>query len=157
MQKLILRWTINAIALWVAISFVPGIHSEGNLQAILRLFSGTAVSQAEINAAATGLVAVFALALIFGLVNALVRPIITFLTCPLIVLTLGLGTLLVNALMFWLTSVVSTFLGDQLGYSIGFTVDGFWPAFFGALVVSIVSVVLSLFLKDPLEGRRRKK
>ena len=157
MQKLILRLVINAIALWIAISFVPGIHSEGSLSAILQLFSGAPLTQTEINAAAAGLMAVFALAFIFGLVNALVRPIITFLTCPLIVLTLGLGTLLVNALMFWLTSVVSTFVGDQLGYTIGFTVDGFWPAFFGALVVSLVSIGLSLFLKDPLEGRRRRR
>jgi putative membrane protein len=156
MTKLILRWTINAIALWVAISFVPGIHSPGSLSAILELFSGSP-AQAEINAAATGLIVVFALALIFGLVNALVRPLITFLTCPLIILTLGLGTLLVNALMFWLTSVISTAIEHNFGYPIGFTVDGFWPAFFGALVISIVSVVLSLFVKDAREWRRSKQ
>ena len=131
MQKLILRWAINAVALWVAITFVPGVHAERSWWTIM------------------------ALALVFGLVNALVRPLITFLTCPLIVLTLGLGTLLVNTLMFWLTSVLSTFVGQQFGYPIGFTVEGFWPAFFGALVVSLVSIVLSLLLKDPLEGRRR--
>lgn len=154
-MRLLLRWTINAIALWVAISFVPGIHSPGSIGAILELFSGTP-SQAAVNAAAAGLLTVFGLAFIFGLVNALVRPLITFLTCPLIILTLGLGTLVVNALMFWLTSAISQTIETNFGYPIGFTVDGFWAAFFGALVVSVVSVVLSLFVKDKREWRRKK-
>ena len=99
MNKLLLRWLINAIALWVAVTFVPGIHAEG------------------------GWLAFLALAVVFGLVNALVRPLINFLTCPLIILTLGLGTLLINTLLFWL----SGWIGSQFG--IGFTVDGFWSAF----------------------------
>ena len=155
-MRLILRWTINAIALWVAISFVPGIHSPGSLGAIMDLFTGT-FSQAEVNAAATGLITVFALAFIFGFVNALVRPLITFLTCPLIILTLGLGTLVVNALMFWLTSGISQYIETKFNYPIGFTVDGFWPAFWGALVISVVSVVLSVFVRDAREWRRRNR
>ncbi|MBI4771413.1 MAG: phage holin family protein, partial [Chloroflexi bacterium] len=122
MQRLILRWIINAIALWVAIRFVPGIHMQASWLAILGL------------------------AFIFGLVNALLRPLLKLLTCPLLILTLGLGTLLINTLLFWLSGLI----GNQFG--IGFTVDGFWPAFLGALVVSVVSVVLTLLVKDELEG-----
>lgn len=126
MQKLILRLLINAIALWVAITFVPGIHAPQNWLAILGL------------------------ALIFGLVNALFRPLLKFLTCPLILLTLGLFTLLINTGLFWLTGVVGGY------FNVGFTVDGFWPAFWGALIVSLVSLALTLLVKDELEGRRRR-
>jgi putative membrane protein len=82
------------------------------------------------------------LGLIFGLLNALVRPVLKFLTCPLIVLTLGLFTLVINTLLFWLTGVIG------LNFGIGFTVDGFWPAFLGGLIVSIVSVILTAVLRD---------
>jgi len=126
MTKLILRWAINAIALWVAITYVPGIHAQGGWPALLGL------------------------ALIFGLVNALLRPLLEILTCPLLILTLGVGVLLINALLFWLTGLI----GQQFG--IGFTVDGFWPAFFGALVVSVVSIVLSLLIRDGVRPRRQR-
>jgi putative membrane protein len=132
MTKLILRWAINAVALWAAITFVPGIEETR-----------------------TGWLPIVLLALIFGLVNALLRPLLELLTCPLIILTLGLGTLLINTLLFWLTGLIGQYFG------IGFTVppgwDGFWAAFLGALVVSVVSVVLTLLLKDELRGRRRPR
>jgi putative membrane protein len=131
MTKLILRWAINAVALWVAVTWVPGISGPKDW------------------------VSIFGLALLFGLINALLRPLLTLLTCPLIILTLGLGTLLINTFLFWLTSIISQSLSTQFNLSIGFTVDGFWPAFFGALVVSVVSVVLSLFIRDDGEERRR--
>jgi putative membrane protein len=127
MSKLIIRWVINAIALWVAITFVPGIRAEPSWAGI------------------------FALALIFGLVNALLQPLLTILTCPLIILTLGVGTLLINTLLFWLSGLI----GNQFG--VGFTVDGFWPAFFGALVTTLVSLLLTLFVKNELEGKRPEK
>ncbi|MBP7693285.1 MAG: phage holin family protein [Anaerolineales bacterium] len=133
MSKLILRWAINAVALWAAVTLVPGIAGPKDWMSILGL------------------------AVVFGLINALVRPLITLLTCPLIILTLGLGTLLINTLLFWLTSVVAQALSAQFGLAIGFTVDGFWPAFFGALVVSIVSVVLSVLIRDDGEERRRQR
>ena len=79
------------------------------------------------------------MALIFGLVNAIIRPLLMVVSCPLIILTLGLGTLLINTAMFWLAGVI----GTQFG--VGFTVNGFVGAFLGALVVSVVSFVLSLF------------
>ena len=122
MTKFILRWIINAIAIFLAIKFVPGIHLNS-------LFS------------------IIWLALIFGLVNAFLRPLLKLLTCPLIILTLGLFTLLINAFLFWLTGQIGQAFGIAL------TFDGFWPIFLGALVISIVSIILSLILKDELKGR----
>jgi len=128
MTKLILRWAINAVALWVAVTYVPGI-----------------------NETQTGWLPIIGLALIFGLINALLRPLLELLTCPLIVLTLGLGTLLINTLLFWLTGLIGGYFG------FGFTVQDFWAAFFGALVVSVISVVLTLLLKDELGSRSRQR
>ena len=116
-MKLILRVLINALALGAAAYLVPGIRA-GNVTSVLLT------------------------ALVFGLVNALVRPVLKLLSCPLLVLTLGLFTFVLNALMLMLTA----WLGRQLG--IDFRVDGFVPAFVGALVVSVISVVLSWVLID---------
>lgn len=123
MTKFILRWAINAVAIWLAIRFVPGIHLQ------------------------SGWVSVIWLALIFGLVNALLGPLLKLLTCPLIILTLGLFTLLINTFLFWLTGQIGQFFG------IGVTMDGFWPAFLGGVVITVVSVVLTLILKDEMRSR----
>jgi putative membrane protein len=130
MTRLILRWVINAIAIWAAISLLEG--------------RGIDVQQG-------GWGPILALAVIFGLLNALVRPVIELLTCPLIILTLGLGTLLINTLLFWLTGLI----GAQ--FDLGFSVDGFWPAFLGALIVSVVSFALTMLLHDELKGRRPRR
>lgn len=119
MNRLIIRWFINAVAVWVAANIVPGIVLTSESPA-----------------------AIIVIALILGLLNATLNPLLKFLTCPFILLTLGLGALLVNTLVFWLAGEI----GQSLGY--GFTVEGFWPAFLGALVVSVVSVVLGVFLKE---------
>lgn len=124
MTKLILRWVINAIAIYLAVMFVPGITLH------------------------SGLLSVIWLALILGLVNAFVRPLLKLLTCPLIILTLGLFTLLVNTFTFWLMGQI----GQSFGIDI--TIAGFWPAFLGGLVVSVVSVILTLILKDELKGKK---
>jgi putative membrane protein len=124
-----LRWAINAVAIWAAVSLMQG---------------------RGIDVEAGGWAPILALAVIFGLLNALVRPVIELLTCPLIILTLGLGTLLINTFLFWLTGVI----GAQ--FDVGFTVDGFWPAFWGALIVSVVSMALTMLLRDELKGRRRE-
>jgi putative membrane protein len=79
---------------------------------------------------------------VFGFVNAFVRPVLKILTFPLIILTLGIFALVVNGLMLWLTSRLSGALG------LGFHVDGFWPAFWGAVVVSVVSTLLSMMVRD---------
>lgn len=120
-MKLLLRVFINAIALWVAATLVPGLH-------------------------AGGFGSVLALALVFGVVNAFVRPFLKLLSCPIILLTLGLFTLVLNALML----MFAAWLGRQLG--IDFTVSGFWAAFLGALLVSIVSTALSIVAAEELTG-----
>jgi putative membrane protein len=125
MIKFFLRWIINAVALYLAIFLLDGKGLD---------FNGSWVS-------------IIWLALIFGLVNAFLRPLLTILTCPLIILTLGLFTLLINTLMFWLTGQIGQ------AFNLGLTVNGFWPAFLGGLIVSIVSIVLSAILKDELKGR----
>src|SRR5918996_6351199 len=116
MTKFILRWAINAIALYLAVLLLPGIDLRSSLVSILWL------------------------ALIFGLINALFRPLLKFLTCPLIILTLGLFTLVINTFLFWLTSVIGQ--SFELGLIINDPV--WWNAFLGGLVVSIVSVVLTM-------------
>jgi len=124
MGKFILRLIINGIALYVAVFLLQdhGITPQN-----------------------TSWVSFVWLAIIFGLINAILRPIIKLLTCPLIILTLGLGTLLINTALFYLAGAI----GARFG--VGFTVDGFVPAFLGALIVSVVSIVLSLFLKEELK------
>lgn len=117
MERFLLRLAVNSVALYLAVNIVEGIHAEPQSWLSFVL-----------------------LALIFGLVNALLKPLLTIMSCPLIILTLGLGTLLINTLMFYLAGVI----GNNFGA--GFTVDGFLPAFLGALVVSIVSFVLSALI-----------
>jgi putative membrane protein len=129
MTKFILRLIINAIGLYLAVMILPGIDMQdsGNLVSILWL------------------------ALIFGLVNALVRPLLNLLTCGLIVLTLGLFTLVINTFLFWLTSVIGQSFGVGLILS-----DPIWlNAFLGALVVSVVSIIMTMILKDEMKGRRK--
>jgi putative membrane protein len=123
MTKFVLRWAINVVAIFLAIRFVPGISLE------------------------SGWLSVIWLALILGLLNAFLRPLLSLLTCPLIIVTLGFFTLLINTFMLWLTGQVGQIIGIHL------TINGFWPAFLGGLVVSIVSVVMTLILKDELKGR----
>jgi putative membrane protein len=132
-MRLLIRWFINAVALAAAAYVVPMFIAGGI----------TIVGEpAWLTVAIT--------ALIFGLVNALLRPLLKLLTCPLIILTLGLFTLIINGLMLWLSS----WIARQFG--VGFDVAGFWPAFWGALVISIVSFVLSLVFREE-DGRRRQR
>jgi putative membrane protein len=85
---------------------------------------------------------------VFGIINSTLRPLLTILTCPLIVVTLGLFTLVINALMLLATGRLSE------TWNLGFTVSGFWPAFLGGLVVGLVSVVLSLGTGTKPGGRQ---
>ncbi len=125
MTKFVLRWVINAVALYLAVLILPGIDLRSDLVSILWL------------------------ALIFGLVNALFSPLIQILTCPLIILTLGLFTLVINTFLFWLTSVI----GQSFGFGLTISDPVWWNAFLGGLVVSLVSVVMTLILKDELRGK----
>jgi putative membrane protein len=121
MKKFLIHLVVNAVGLYAAIAIMNG-HG--------------------IVPQSTNWVAFLFLGLIFGLVNAILRPLLTVLSCPLLILTLGLGTLLINTLLFYLAGLI----GKSFG--IGFTVEGFWPAFLGALIVSVVSFVLSMVFRE---------
>ena len=118
MNRFLIRWIINSLAVWAAVSFVPGINWTNDW------------------------ISIIVLGLILTLVNGIVRPMAKLVGCLPIILTLGLFTLIINAFLFWLTGTI----GQAFG--VGFTVDGFWPAFLGGLVVSVVSLVLGIFLRD---------
>ncbi|HHX43980.1 MAG TPA: phage holin family protein [Chloroflexi bacterium] len=122
MRRALVRWVINAVAIWAAIMVVPGLNADGGWTVYLWV------------------------ALILGLVNALIAPIVKALTCPLILLTLGLFTLVINGAMLWLAGVLSREFG------LGFFVRDLGAAILGALVVSVVSFVLSV-----LAGVHRKE
>jgi putative membrane protein len=124
MTKFLLRLLINAIALYLAVLIIPGIDLMSDMLSLVWL------------------------ALIFGLINALVRPLLKFLTCALIILTLGLFTLVINTFLFWLTSIV----GQSFGIALVISDPIWWNAFLGGLVVSIVSVIMTMILKDELKG-----
>jgi putative membrane protein len=115
-MRFLLRLLATAAALWAAVLLVPGITYDG------------------------GWLGLLGVALVCGFVNAVIRPILKLLTCPLVVLTLGLFVFILNAFLLWLTSRLSLALG------IGFYVDGFWAALVGALIVGIISTVLNLFV-----------
>jgi putative membrane protein len=126
--RLLLRLLINAAALYAATRLVDGISFDGDWRLL------------------------FAVALVFGILNTVVRPILKLLTLPFLILTLGLFIFVLNAGMLWLTGVIS----DAI--DLGFHVDGFGPAFWGALVVSVVSFTLSLFVgSDDDRHRERPK
>jgi len=113
-RSLILRWLITTLAIFAAVSLVPGITFVGPGWEL-------------------GLVAA-----VFALVNIGLRPLLSLLTCPLIILTLGLFGLVINALLLLLTAWIASSLGIQ------FMIDGFWPAFWGGLIISIVTLILTL-------------
>jgi len=119
MRSLLLHWAVDAAALWLAAYLLPGLDFTGNVVRLLLV------------------------AAVFGLVNSFLRPLLTVLTCPLIVLTLGLFTLVINALMLLVTGWVSA------RWDLGFTVSGFWAAFWGGLVVGLVSLLLSMAIPKP--------
>ena len=123
MYRFLIRWAINAVALYVAVALVPGIQSQS-----------------------ANWLSYIWLALIFGVINALLNPLLKLLTCPLILLTLGLFTLVINTFLFYLAGYIGTAFG------VGFTVDGFWSALLGSIIVTVVSVVLSLVFKDELRS-----
>jgi putative membrane protein len=124
-MRFLVRLLVNAAALWVATRLVSGVTYSG------------------------GWLPFLGVALVFGIVNAFIRPVAKVLTFPLIILTLGIFALVVNGLMLLLTSKLAGALG------LGFHVSGFWAAFLGALVVSIVSTVLSMFVSESTSSNSR--
>lgn len=125
MMRFLLRWGITAAAAAIAAWILPGI-SVGQPHRVWT---------------------VVLVALVLGLVNAFIRPFISLLSCGLIALTLGLFTLVINGLMLWLASWITV---HWLG--LAFHVNGFWNAFFGGLIITVVSLILSTFLGA--KGRR---
>jgi putative membrane protein len=123
MNTLLIRLVINALALWVAQLLIDGIELTGS-------------------STLGKVVTLIVVALIFGLLNTLIKPILRLFTLPLFVLTLGLITFVINALMLWLTGGIASAL------NVNFSVEGFWSALWGSLVISIVSWILSLLLRD---------
>jgi putative membrane protein len=124
-MRFLIRLLVNAAALWVATRLVPGVTFDG------------------------GTLPFLGVALVFGVVNAFIRPVMQVLAFPLILVTLGLFLLVVNGLMLWLTSSLSASLG------LGFHVTGFWAAFWGAIVVSVTSLLLSMLIRDSSPNYRR--
>jgi len=129
MMWMLSRLLINAAALWVATRLVPGISFDGDWRLL------------------------FVVALLFGILNVLVRPILKLLTLPILIVTLGLFIFVLNAVMLWLTGAISD------AFNLGFHVEGFLAAFVGALVVTAVSFVLSLFVgsEERRAARRRER
>src|SRR6185436_1828459 len=123
-RSLLLHWILNAAALWIAAAVVPGLDFTGGPGRLLLV------------------------AAVFGIINSTLRPLLTILTCPLIVVTLGLFTLVINALMLLATGRFSE------SWNLGFTVSGFWAAFCGGLVVGLVSTILSLGTGTRPSGRQ---
>lgn len=119
-MKLLIRWLVAALALFLAAWIVPGIEVEPNAWWVFA-----------------------AMAVVLGLVNAVIRPVLKFLSCGLIILTLGLFSLVINALTLWLASSIAV-----NWFHVGFYVRGFWAAFWGALIVSIATVILSALFRD---------
>lgn len=111
-MKLLLRWILNAGVLLLIARFMPGIGVTGWYAALIA-------------------------ALVLGLVNAIIRPIVIFFTLPINILTLGLFTFIINALLFWFVASVVD----------GFSVNGFAPAFWGALVITVASWIISSVLR----------
>ena len=118
-MHVILRWCINAVALLAAAFVVPGIHLSASGRAGFNEWVTLAI-----------------VAAIFGVINAIIRPVVVLLTLPLTIITLGLFVFVVNALMLMLTSRLAR------AFDLGFRVDGFGAALLGALVIAVVSFIL---------------
>ena len=119
-MKLLLRWGLNALALMLLPELLPSIRVDSYAAALVS-------------------------ALLLGLVNALIRPLLILITLPITLLTLGLFTLVSNALLFWM-------VGNLVG---GLHVPGFWPAFWGAIVYSLLTWLVNLALADTAPGQTR--
>ena len=115
MKSLLIRWVVIAVAVWLTALILPGMTLQG------------------------GIIGILLVSLVFGLINAIIKPIVKLLTCPLVILTLGLFTLVINMLMLLLTEwLVPQYL----------QVDGWLWAFIAAIVISLVTMVLNAIIPD---------
>ncbi|HEU4699253.1 MAG TPA: phage holin family protein [Gemmatimonadales bacterium] len=124
MKHLLLRWLVNALALWIAVALLPGLHFDQGIEQLLIV------------------------AAIFGVVNAVLRPILTLLSCPLVVVTLGLFLLVINGVLLLLTGRISQY------YGLGFHVDGLLSAILGGLIIGFVSTGATLAIGERQQPRR---
>ncbi|WCN81673.1 phage holin family protein [Micromonospora sp. LH3U1] len=124
----LIRLVITAVALWITTLIVPGVdvHGRSGGNTVLTLI---------------------VVALIFGVINAVLKPVIRVVGCVFYLLTLGLFALVVNALLFLLTDRIAR------GLDLPFQVDGFWPAFWGAIVMTVVTWLISVIVPDNLDRR----
>ena len=118
---LLVRWGIIALALVVTAWIVPGIEVTDE----------------------RGWLAILVTAAVLGFINAIVRPVLVLLSCGCIVLTLGVFLLFINGFTLWLAGWIA-----ENWLDVGFEIDGYWPAFFGGIIVSIVSFILSTVAAD---------
>ena len=125
--RILIRWLITSIAVAAAILLVPGITVASTSNAWFTI--------------------VF-VALVLGFVNAIIRPVLSFLSCGCIIATLGLFVLVINALMLMLAGSWANSL-----FNTGITIEGFWPALWGSIVISVVSFLLSVFIPDSDDSR----
>ncbi|BCK58778.1 phage holin family protein [Nocardia wallacei] len=125
-MALLLRLIINAVAIWLAAAWV------GNIDLVSPADQGTGAK----------IVVVLAVAIVFGLVNALVKPIVKLLSLPLVIVSLGLFLLVINALMLWLTAKIT----ETTDY--GLRVHGFWAAVLGAIIITLVNWILGILVPD---------
>ncbi len=123
MRWLLLRWIVNAVALFVTVQLVPGIRFDGSLGNLA------------------------ALAALFGVLNTLLRPILTLLTCPFILLTLGAFALAINGILLWVLASFSA------RWQLGLHVDDWFAAFLGGLMIGLVSVLVGMLLRPETGGR----
>jgi putative membrane protein len=126
--RILVRWLITAIAVAAAVFLLSVINP----------------TWVTLNGQSAW-IAVIVMAAVLGLVNALIRPILQFLSCGCIVATLGLFALVINAFTLWLSGELASW------FNTGFSVNGFWPAFWGGIIISVVSFLLSVFIRDPGE------
>lgn len=124
MISLLLRWLTLSLAVWVAAEVVPGIHLEGWQSTLI-------------------------VAAILGLLNTYVKPVLFLLSLPVTIITLGLFLIVLNAIMLGLADWVANISDD-----IRFDVEGFWAALFGAVIISLVNVVVGIFVKPDRIARK---
>ncbi len=130
MNRIVIQLAINAVAMYAAVGlgWIQGLQAED-----------------------TSLGAIVALGLIMGILNSVLRPLLKILSFPLILVTLGLFLIVINTGLFWITGLVGQWFG------IGYTVSSFWPALLGGVIVGFVNWALSMFFKDELKPRRKKR
>lgn len=137
-MALVLGLIVNAVALWAATLLVPGIylHETAGIYA-----PGAGAMENEVSIPT--ITALLIVAVVFTLVNAVVKPIVQFLSLPLTILTLGLFLLVVNALMLLLTGWITTTFQP---FGAEYVVEGFWAAFFGAIVIGLINWLFEMLI-----------